>query len=126
MDYCSKEAMNDVYIYDLIKSGHFKTENGILYTRLSVNGKSVKDVWRSCGGPNLDGYQVVNLRRFGGQKGLYVHRIIYAFHHKFLNPLKTIHHKNHNRSDNRIENLEEVSWYMNLKMKRGRIYDQIY
>jgi len=120
MNYCSREAINDGYIYELIKSGHYKAENGILYTRVSNNGKSIKDEWRECGGANSHGYQVLNIRRLGGQKCLLVHRIIYAMSYKTLDSLKTIHHKNHNKSDNRIDNLEEVSWYINLKLRKGK------
>lgn len=45
-------------------------------------------------------------------KRLYAHRVIWALHHKKLSKLE-IDHINGNPSDNRIENLREVSRYEN-------------
>lgn len=112
------EAVNDVIIYELLLTGLYKVDNGILYTKLAKNGKSVKDEWRKCGGANTQGYKVLNVRCLGGQKCIFIHRMIYAYYNKWLDPLKTIHHKNHKRWDNRIGNLMEVSLEGNNGMKK--------
>lgn len=117
------EAVNDIYIYDLLKSGQFKVINGELYTNRGLRKAGLKTgPWRKCGSTNSDGYKILNTRMFGNQKTIYIHRIVYAHYNKYLNAYKTINHINKIRSDNRIENLEEVTWFENLSLsKRSRI-----
>ena len=54
----------------------------------------------------------------GGKKRyLRVHRIIYAFYYKTLEKDKVINHRDGDRTNNQITNLELVDWEFNNKYR---------
>ena len=71
-------------------------------------------------------YLAVYLKRFPDDKGLRreIHRLVAQ---AFLgdHPDLVVHHKNHDRHDNRVENLEWVTQAQNLAYSRaeGRLHD---
>ena len=77
--------------------------------RIKINSKS--------GYSRLDGYKKVSIKR----KTYYEHQLIFFYHHGYFP--KEIDHVNGNPSDNRIENLREVTHSQNLansqKKKKG-------
>ena len=68
--------------------------------------------------PN-EGYRVMH---FGGTN-YPVHRVVWLYHYGTL-PEKQIDHLNHNRVDNRIENLRETSHHTNMKNKSLYVTNQ--
>ena len=80
------------------------------------NRGRVKSFWKDKNGQMLmpikagNGYLVVNLCRDGKRKTVYVHRlVIEAFLGNAPSPNHQVNHKNGDRTDNRVENLEWVT-----------------
>ena len=68
-------------------------------------------------GTNNDGYKLVCLHNENGNKMMTVHRIVAeAFIFNKFN-YNEINHKNNNRSDNRVSNLEWISHKDNIKQR---------
>ena len=70
--------------------------------------------------PNKEGYIRISLTIDGGEKKYLLHRIVYLFHYPEWNIFDVssenqIDHSNGNKSDNRIENLENVTHSQNLQ-----------
>lgn len=60
---------------------------------------------------NKDGHYIIGLRKGGKRKWFFVHRLVY---HNFVNVLnleQQIHHKDENRANNIVTNLEVISPY---------------
>ena len=77
-----------------------KYDNGVLYWKVSpTNGINIGDAVTNKGS---DGYSKIGIcgRRYK------VHRIIYKMHNPDWDEKLKVDHKNNNRSDNRIENLQ--------------------
>lgn len=55
---------------------------------------------------NSGGYERISLIKNGDKRNFYIHRLICLTFLKNPYNLKEINHKNHNRLDNRLENLE--------------------
>jgi len=77
----------------------FEYKDGHLYWLGNRSGKKTKGKQVGCLNPY--GYRVVNLMG----KVRYLHRIIWEMHNEVIPEKMTIDHLNHDRSDNRIENL---------------------
>lgn len=72
-----------------------------------------------------DGYHNVNLCRLGRRKSYYVHRLVaQAFITEPRAKNLTVHHKNYNKTDNRVQNLEWLALDENVRhmwYKRRRV-----
>ena len=98
-----KDIFNYEGLYQVSNTGKVKS-----LERKSFNGHTlIKNKERLLKfGNNGNGYSFVNLSKNGKQKQLYVHRLVAS---AFIpNPLnkKTVNHKDGNKSNNCIENLE--------------------
>ena len=90
---------------------HFVTESKWKRHETHTAGKEAGTVDKA-------GYKVVRLTHKGRHRSLRVHRIIYALHHGDTGLL--IDHINHDRADNRIENLRAVKPRLNVANRRKR------
>lgn len=79
----------------------FDYKDGVLIYKTSKRGVTNGTVAGSS--KKGSGYRVIKINK----KTYYEHRIIFAWHHGYFPEL--IDHKNQNKSDNRIENLEDSS-----------------
>lgn len=87
----------------------FRYEDGLLYWKIKTsNCVKVGDV---AGRPCASGYRLVGFRK----ERYPAHRIIWVMHFGEIPELMEIDHINHNRSDNRLENLRLVSRTDNSK-----------
>ena len=85
--------------------------NGIIY-RYKPNGDLEK-----VGNKHYKGYLRFTLNR----KTVFVHRYLYEkYHNVKLRPDEEINHINHNRSDNRIDNLEVVNHQKNSQYRENK------
>lgn len=71
---------------------------------------------KEAGTPNAEGYLVVSVMRRGRQRKLLAARVIWAMHNSAW-PTQQIDHINRVRSDNRIDNLRDVSLAVNQANK---------
>jgi len=110
-------ATNDDFIFELLQDQNYKvTEHGQLLTRYT-NHKKVSGVWRKVGTKDRYGYLIFKPRMGGKKRYLRVHRIIYAFYYKTLEKDKVINHRDGDRTNNQITNLELVDWEFNNKYR---------
>lgn len=95
-------------IYQASTAGHVKR---IGYGKGAKVGRVLK------GNPTKNGYLFVNLYKYGQTVALYIHRIVAA---TFLGPVEdsVVNHKNKDRADNRLENLEITTYGENLSHAR--------
>lgn len=87
------------------------------YTRTSINGKSFKQfikgrIIKSI--PHGDGYLYVSLNKDGCRKNYFVHRLVAIAFIPKPNNKDYVNHKDHNRSNNIVENLEWLTLVENL------------
>jgi len=77
------------------------------------SGKGAKVGRILKGNPTKGGYLFVNLFKYGQDSSIYVHRIVAE---TFLGPVNgsVVNHKNKDRQDNRLENLEITTYHQNL------------
>ena len=94
----SQEYLKETYIYDV--------NNGKLYLKKRLGPRKKGSI---VGTIDKDGYVVTQLNK----KSYKVHRIIYFMFYGSLP--ESIDHINHNRSDNRIENLRPASPKQNAR-----------
>ena len=91
--------------------------NGTLVYRYSIGNKKLGSL---AGYKKPDGYYRVYING----KGYYLHRLIWLYHKGDL-PILELDHINRNKSDNRIENLREVSHKENQSWMIGNsLYDR--
>ncbi len=105
---------HDSVIERLLASGLFRVDSdGSIWTRKSLSGHGLPlGTWRRAEfsrGPN--DYLIVCFEN----TELRAHRIVYRWWFGMLDPARELNHKNGVKSDNRPENLEEVTRSENLK-----------
>lgn len=85
-----------------------------------VNGNLIWKSGRSKG-QNVKGYKSRSGHLLSNVLGTsrILHRIIWIFHNGAIPPGMQIHHKNHNKVDNRIENLDLLTSKEHRKIHRG-------
>ncbi len=97
-------ASNDNLIADLLHNRLYEVKpNGEILTLVQRTGQvSVKNNWRPLHQkPNKYGYIVVSYKH----KKLSLHRIMYAYFNRVLNPNLVVHHIDGNKTNNRKSNL---------------------
>lgn len=100
------ELVRQLFTYDPV--------TGKLVRRITSSSRAVKGVEVGC--KNRAGYLVVNITTKDGPRVYYVHRIIWLWMTGEW-PMGVIDHKNRNTSDNRWDNLRDVSYSENLHNK---------
>lgn len=98
--------------YELVRE-LFDYKNGLLIWKKRI-ARSV-DIGSEVNYQNTYGYVIV----FIYNKAYYAHRIIWLWHHGYI-PENDIDHVNRDKSDNRIENLREVSHQCNMRNLKVR------
>lgn len=87
-------------------------EDGCLIRRVAKSNTKVGDV---AGNLRGDGYLQVTIDR----QGYLLHRTVFLYHHGYL-PENDLDHIDQDRTNNRIENLREVSRACNLRNTSNR------
>jgi len=89
-----------------------KYKDGILFWRRNIPNRdaSKRDGGKPAGHVNVDGYVTVGVHG----RSYYAHRIIFLMHYGYL-PENDMDHIDQNKSNNRIENLREVSRQCNMR-----------
>lgn len=78
------------------------------------NGQVINYYGWKVGSRSKNGYITVCLRKHGTPKTFYLHRVIWETAHGEIPHGFDVHHKNGDKTDNRITNLELVNWYQNI------------
>lgn len=105
---------NTESLYEASNLGNIRRDVGFVKNNINggirkVGGKILKPKTKK------NGYKEVSLNILGSQKMLYVHRAVYsAFNNVNINGLE-INHKDGNKANNNIENLELVTSSENMK-----------
>lgn len=115
------------------KAGHFFTMPINLGRKLTEEhkkriGRSGEKNWNYRGGRSLHsgGYMRLNLQNGKKDPRVLEHRIIYEKHYKCcLLSWIQIHHKNHNKKDNRPENLEPLTAKQHAQKHRKDMSDRL-
>ena len=104
---------------DLLKT--FRYEDGQLFWR--EPGYNRRNLSKPAGSKFPNGYLSVSWSEDGKRSRLLVHRVVWIMHHGVVP--QTIDHINRDRTDNRIENLRDVSMSINHMNRRDthRVYD---
>ncbi len=102
--------------YEVSNYGRIKSLDRISWQGVHFKGKILK------GTITFDGYKTVNLTKNGQGKRLSVHRLVAQTFIPNPNNLRDVNHKNFDRIDNRVENLQWMSSEENIKysIKNGR------
>lgn len=77
------------------------------------NGQVINHYGWKVGSQLKNGYITVCLRKHGTPKTFYLHRVIWETACGEIPTGFDVHHKNGDKTDNRITNLELVNWYKN-------------
>ena len=99
---------------DQIKTKYTILENGRIYR--TKNNREVKQI------KDKDGYLQVRLSVNNIQQTVKMHRLVAKIYIPNPNNNPQVNHKNENKSDNRIENLEWVTAKQNVMHSRQKIY----
>lgn len=89
----------------------YAPDTGILTRRITTSSRAMKGMKVGC--KNRDGYLLVNIKSPDGSRLHYVHRIIWLWMTGEW-PLGVIDHIDRNPSNNKLENLRDVSYSTNL------------
>ena len=101
MDFKKINTKNDKYIYQLLENPRFE---------ISKDGQITHDGNKQKYRINKDGYPYYRITREDRKIDLLIHRLVWAKHGS--EPLKegyVINHKDGNKENNNIENLEQIS-----------------
>ena len=108
----SKREKRPIPTYELVREW-FDYRDGALIWRVARSNR-VK-AGSVAGTVNSHGYIIVGMRMWDCRTYLYAaHRLVYLWHHGYW-PENEVDHINRNPSDNRIENLREVSRVCNAR-----------
>ena len=100
---------NDTVIEEMAASGDYRVEpDGSLWTlqRWHSRDRNKKGEWRRCESRMPNGHLVVSAP---GEKHIAAHRLVFRLWYGFLDSTKDIHHKDENASNNRPDNLVQLS-----------------
>jgi response regulator of citrate/malate metabolism len=98
-------APNDYLIYQLIQNMDYRfLKNGKIYKKTKIKSHNNK-YQRVYEGKTTSGYSVITYKN----TKLAIHRIIYLKFKNILDNTKVINHKNGNKQDNRLNNLEMIT-----------------
>lgn len=103
--------LNKISQKELHNIVYYNEECGTLFWNQDMNPRGKKD--REVGYINSAGYRSTSI--YG--KRYLVHRLIYIYHHGDISN-KCIDHIDHNKLNNKIENLRAVSHQQNLKNRK--------
>lgn len=102
---------------EFLKNRFLYNELGRFTYKYSIGKKLIGDL---AGYKKSDGYWRVYING----KGYYLHRLVWLYHKGTL-PINEIDHINRNKSDNRIENLRDISHKDNQSWMIGKtLYDR--
>lgn len=108
------KAVNDHLILELLKDPNYKvTEDGKIFTKLTLNGQGISDDWREMGYQKDDGYVRIRYK----DNFLFNDRVIYQNTHGDLKSDMVINHINLDNTDNHPKNLEQLTQHENNKKK---------
>lgn len=117
-------ATNDQNISLILKNEYYKVESdGKVWTRYGRNGRLLlREVWRRCDVGQKNGYRSISFTSSSRTRHkIAVHRLVYA---KFVGSLSedlVINHKDGNKSNNDVSNLELVTQSRNNQ----HVYDTL-
>lgn len=102
-----KTKANNSLIQQLLKEGNYIiNRDGTVYSKI---------LKRNVGYTAANGYRILT---FNKNSKIQIHRLVYAVYgEQPLNDMLVINHKNGVKTDNRIENLEQVTEQYNLQHK---------
>ena len=101
----------NIPVYRIGELPYGANKDGEIYSSLSNRYR--KDV------KGKDGYHRVLLSLPGGPKTCYVHRLVWEAHNGPIPPGMTVNHKDLNKSNNRLDNLELMTQADNLAHARS-------
>ncbi len=111
------KAINDHLIVELLKDPNYKiTNDGKIFTKLTLNGQGISDEWREMGYKKPDGY----IRIRYNDDFLFVDRVIYQKYNGDLKSDHVIDHNDRDRSNNHPSNLKMIPQSENNKNKRKK------
>lgn len=90
--------------------------NGEVFNKKS--GRKLKPAL--CGGKTCGEYETVGLRRNNTTTRLYIHRLIFSHFKEELKEGFIIDHKNNNKTDNSVNNLQQIKQRLNTTKDRFR------
>ncbi len=93
----------------------WKAVNGFENYEASTSGRVRKGGLILCCFDNKLGYMVIRLAKNGCRKRFYLHRLILQTFNPSNNPKLEVNHKDHNKKNNQLDNLEWVTHKDNLR-----------
>lgn len=102
-----RKAKHDSLIFELLKNEDFRIhENGSIEKRIRKWDKEIrKELWAKCTRKDGAGYLYVRFQK----KNVSAHRIVFAKFNGFLRSDKVVNHKDGNKTNNNVLNLELIS-----------------
>lgn len=93
---------------------YFCNENGEVFSKNSPHGmcSRIRKLKPYMGN---SGYPLIRIGTGSRQYTFQVHRFIYLYFHRYLDPTKTINHIDGNKRNNKLSNLEEITLKENAK-----------